>query len=546
MLLSKVVSALALAGVSQAQKPYPITGAPTPNGVPLRQNINDLQNAGGPTWDLYVQALSKMYSVTDSDPLGFFQIAGIHGQPYVEWNKTGGRQGDGWLGYCPHGEQIFVTWHRPYVLLFEQILVKTALDIAATYPSQYRAQYTTAAQNLRAPFWDWGASATVPPSTVPLTLRINVPNGNALRQADVTNPLQSYTFPQVALNGKYGSFQPGSPKTVRCPAPKSYPNSANQNLAARPYKQWVYDTMTQSTSFIDFASTSGDGINLESIHNAIHWDGACAQQFLAPDFSAYDPLFFLHHSNVDRLWAYWEAIQGSQAVFTNSYQGQSRWGVRSGTTITNRSPLLPFFDSNANILTSYGVVPLSDFGYSYKGMEYWAKTPAQMKSDVTTIINQLYRTSSRRRAVATTEQRYFVKLSVNVTDLAIRPCEVNVFVGGNKAGSMVVMKLPAEGTVNGGFSVDDAIKALQSSSKSAARNAATSFQDYVTVSINTVDGTDVPIANIPSLTFQLETVNVTMPASDDQLPKYGQRQRHGAYQAARRPHGPGGKKQRVP
>lgn len=44
-----------------------------------------------------------MYSTTDSDWLSYFQIAGIHGQPYIQWNNTGKQVGDGWLGYCPHG-----------------------------------------------------------------------------------------------------------------------------------------------------------------------------------------------------------------------------------------------------------------------------------------------------------------------------------------------------------------------------------------------------------------------------------------------------------
>jgi len=25
----------------------------------------------------------------------------------------------GWEGYCPHGTAIFLTWHRPYVALYE-------------------------------------------------------------------------------------------------------------------------------------------------------------------------------------------------------------------------------------------------------------------------------------------------------------------------------------------------------------------------------------------------------------------------------------------
>jgi hypothetical protein len=27
------------------------------------------------------------------------------------------------------------------------------------------------------------------------------------------------------------------------------------------------------------------------------------------DYTAYDPIFYLHHSNVDRIWAIWQALQ---------------------------------------------------------------------------------------------------------------------------------------------------------------------------------------------------------------------------------------------
>ncbi|KOS23046.1 Tyrosinase [Escovopsis weberi] len=538
MILSRAVSVLALAAVSQAQNPYPVTGAAAPGGgpaVPLRKNINDLQREGGPTWDLYIQALAAMYSTADSDWLSYFQIAGIHGEPYIQWNHTGSQAGDGWLGYCPHGEAIFATWHRPYVMLFEQVLVNNALRIASTYPSRYRASYMDAAQNLRAPFWDWGADSTVPQSTVPTSLPINVVSGNTIRQVQFDNPLQTYNFPKAALNGKYGDFEPGASRTVRCPSPKSYPSSANANLADRPYKQWVYDTMTQATTFINFASTSGDGINLESIHNAIHWDGACAQQFLAPETSAFDPLFWLHHSNVDRLWAYWEALQPDQTVFTNTYSGQSRWGVKGGTTISNQSPLLPFYGADGQLYTSTSVTSLSTFGYTYEGMEYWAKSADQMKSDVSTIINKLYATKSSglfSRDAATSsrpqqKQRHFVKLSVNVADLTVRPVDIAVYVGGKKACSMVVMRLPATGMVKGGCSIDDALEELQSSNTTmSALNAAQNLRDFMTVDIQKIDGSRIPVSSVPSLQFQAETVDVILPTAINKLPEFGQRIQH--------------------
>lgn len=64
-----------------------------------------------------------MQKENQSGTPSFFQIAGIHGRPYVPWN---GVQGDRpwnpnttWGGYCTHGSVLFPTWHRPYMTLIE-------------------------------------------------------------------------------------------------------------------------------------------------------------------------------------------------------------------------------------------------------------------------------------------------------------------------------------------------------------------------------------------------------------------------------------------
>ncbi|GFP57945.1 polyphenol oxidase 1 [Trichoderma asperellum] len=521
MLLQASVWALALATVSVAQGTahIPVTGVPVSSGsaVPLRQNINDLVKSG-PQWDLYVQAMYNMSKLDSHDPYSFFQIAGIHGAPYIEYNKAGAQTGDGWLGYCPHG----------------QALVSVAKKIANGYPAQYRAQYQAAAASLRAPYWDWAADSTVPPCTVPNTLKINVPSGSGIRTVDYTNPLRTFYFPHIALSGSYGDFSGGGQDhTIRCPSPQeNYPNTANANLQARPYKGWIYDVLTNSQNFADFASTSGPGINVEQIHNAIHWDGACGNQFLAPDYSGFDPLFFMHHSNVDRMWAFWEAIMPSSPVFTSSYKGQSRFNSKTGATITPNSPLQPFFQANGQFHTSNSVKSIQGMGYSYQGIEYWQKSQAQIKSSVTTIINQLYgpKSSSKRntRAADLVQTRYFAQISVNVTDIPIRPAEINVYVAGQKAGSLIVMKLPAEGTVNGGFTVDNPMRTLLHGGN---RNAVSAFSSDVEVEILTRSGQSIPLESVPSLAIDLESANVTMPSAIDQLPKYLTRSKHRAQAA---------------
>ena len=97
-----------------------ITGSPA--GVntltgerPVRQNINDLQSSG-PAFDLYILALQQMEQQSQNSELSYYQVAGIHGLPYVEWD---GVSGQNQRGYCTHESILFPAWHRPYLALFE-------------------------------------------------------------------------------------------------------------------------------------------------------------------------------------------------------------------------------------------------------------------------------------------------------------------------------------------------------------------------------------------------------------------------------------------
>lgn len=49
-----------------------------------------------------------------------FQLGGIHGMPYVEWDGAGSKPASReWEGYCTHGSVLFPVWHRPYVAVYE-------------------------------------------------------------------------------------------------------------------------------------------------------------------------------------------------------------------------------------------------------------------------------------------------------------------------------------------------------------------------------------------------------------------------------------------
>jgi tyrosinase len=75
--------------------------------------------------------------------------------------------------------------------ILQQVLQQHALDIAKTYTTDPES-WLGAAQNLRAPYWDWATNSVPPPEVISLqTVNIIAPNGQT---TSVPNPLYQYTF----------------------------------------------------------------------------------------------------------------------------------------------------------------------------------------------------------------------------------------------------------------------------------------------------------------------------------------------------------------
>ncbi|KAM0738349.1 hypothetical protein ACQRIT_006086 [Beauveria bassiana] len=360
--------------------------------IPLRRSITELAAEAGPQWDLYLQALRAMYDRDSKDPESFFQIAGIHGRPFTEYNNAGKMNTNGWGGYSTHGEILFIIWHRPFVALFEQTLVKEAKILAAQYPDNLRSIYQRAAEDLRAPYWDWALEPWLPSVVLPETIEVKAATKTGTVAKKIENPLYTYRFSKEVMQGKYGEFDTYD-RMYRC----QNPQDANQKLYSRNYKSWVYDVFSRAKSFSEFATTASKGSSIEAVHNAIHWDAGCGGQFMDSQYAAFEPLFMLHHSNVDRLWAYWQAIYPEASTFNGRYQCLSRFSTLSGTMTSLDSPLQPFRQANGEWHTSRSVNSIKTFGYAYQGLEYWTKSETEMQQGAVELINSLYGPEERKK-----------------------------------------------------------------------------------------------------------------------------------------------------
>lgn len=55
--------------------------------------------------------------------------------------------------------------------------------------------------------------------------------------------------------------------------------------------------------------------NLEVMHNSVHnAAGGKGSHFSTTEFAAFDSLFWLHHANLDRLFAFWQVLNNRLAA----------------------------------------------------------------------------------------------------------------------------------------------------------------------------------------------------------------------------------------
>jgi tyrosinase len=170
----------------------------------------------------------------------------------------------------------------------------------------------------------------------------------------------------------------------------------------------------------------------------------------------------LHHCNVDRLWAYWQAIVPEHGIFQIPYLGGSRFSTPRGTVIGPDSPLQPFYKTSGDFHTTRSVEKIENFGYSYIGLEYWEKTTEEMKQDSKKLVNRLYGPDNSEalreaRRSGNRRHRYFLRVQLERSEVEA-PCQVKFCLRNIEVGSMVVMEQPTEGVIHGAFSIDNAME----------------------------------------------------------------------------------------
>lgn len=136
--------------------------------------------------------------------------------------------------------------------------------------------------------------------------------------------------------------------------------------------------------------TTSRGNSVENIHNLVHNAVGGYGHMSDAATSAFDPIFWLHHTNIDRLFAMWQAIN-PQSYIVPTVNAVGTYAEPRGFVDTGDSGLLPFHsDNGTRFWTSNGVRSTRTFGYTYPEVIDWNKTPAALASSVRESINRMY------------------------------------------------------------------------------------------------------------------------------------------------------------
>jgi tyrosinase len=168
--------------------------------------------------------------------------------------------------FCPHGDWYFLPWHRAFTLMYEKA-----------------AQTLTHNPDFAMPYWNWTEMRDYPeafanpqykgkPNPLYIENRNALVGQHALTDSIVGQPLMDRIFRETVFEAFGTTRNPDQTDTD--PSWVVRGGGYQGPLENKPHNQ---------------------------VHNRIG-------VFMPTPGSPRDPLFFMHHSNIDRIWAHWNAL----------------------------------------------------------------------------------------------------------------------------------------------------------------------------------------------------------------------------------------------
>ncbi|KAF5690448.1 tyrosinase precursor (monophenol monooxygenase) [Fusarium circinatum] len=388
-------------------------------GVGQRLDIDVMLTEQPDTFNLYLIALMELqgmknlpwptpegYSFKDGSQadlkMSWFQLTGIHGQPVAPWD------GEGPGYYCAHTEPYFGTWHPNHLSSGSQCR-ETILRV-----DEQKKKYLDAAKKFRLPYWDYyRPRANTKPSFPGVTNPDNGTNTGPLdwgapriftleevtvrRLPDnelksMANPFFQFNFSLEQLNKikldktdkriptvlenfretiRHGGSDEKATKSLNDFLNRERENRIRLCLALiedevyRNFRTFSTNAVLEPNEKPEATLETASG-SIEDLHNSYHLivggaAGGAAGHMNDTSTAALDPIFWMHHCQIDRLFAIWQAANGDEHWFNELPKGQQGLATLD---------LTPFHESvsenkEKKYWTSNKSRRTTDFGYTY-------------------------------------------------------------------------------------------------------------------------------------------------------------------------------------
>lgn len=226
----------------------------------------------------YAVAVEEMQGRLFNNPLSWKFQAAVHGYQAAlyppmragEKPPTPTVQKRYWQ-QCEHSSWYFFPWHRIYIFIFEQICREVILSHKGP-------------EDWALPYWNYSHPSTARERTLPDAFRNSSVGG-------ATNPLYVQRGPGVNRGGVVGTDK--QVENVTCLKSGVFSGTVPSGFGGGISKP------------MQFSKSAGNCENEphNTMHDAI---GGLTEWMGNPRTAALDPIFWIHHANIDRLWVMWE------------------------------------------------------------------------------------------------------------------------------------------------------------------------------------------------------------------------------------------------
>lgn len=253
---------------------------------------------------------------------------------FVRWHYQG----------AMHWGPAFLPWHRHFLLEFEKALQRVLAD----------AQFAI-------PYWPWHLDGNKPANQQAASpiWAANCMGGGGSGAGGVVrtgpfafNPANPNTF-RVRISGDFNQPLQNVNRGLRRALPSSLGSLATTQKVKASIAKPVYDLAPW------FAAPSGGFRgDHESDHGMVHmWVGGDMTTSTSPN----DPVFYLHHCNIDRIWEAWKKRNPTKPYLpAANATGTNLIGHRAGDRIASIFPNPPKISELWNVSAKYTYDTLAD------------------------------------------------------------------------------------------------------------------------------------------------------------------------------------------